>query len=74
MSGPDIRVARTPDEVEAMRSAWDTSPVDNPAADPDHLLTLVRHSPTPLRPHVLLLEEDGRPPSFAGQVAIPSAR
>ena len=74
MSGPDIRVARTPDEVEAMRSAWDRLPVDNPAADPDHLLTLVRHSPTPLRPHVLLLEEDGRPPSFAvgrvGQVSL----
>lgn len=65
MSGVEVRVARTSAEVEAMRDAWETLHVDNPAADPDHLLTLVRHSPERLRPHVVLLERDGRPEAMA---------
>jgi CelD/BcsL family acetyltransferase involved in cellulose biosynthesis len=55
----DMRIARTPGDVEALREAWAALPVGNPAADPDHLLTLVRHSSTPIRPHVILLEQDG---------------
>jgi CelD/BcsL family acetyltransferase involved in cellulose biosynthesis len=65
VSGIEVRVARTFAEVEAMREAWETLQVDNPAADPDHLLTLVRHSPEGLRPHVVLLERDGRPEAMA---------
>jgi CelD/BcsL family acetyltransferase involved in cellulose biosynthesis len=65
MSAPEIRVARTSDDVEAMRDVWEALPVDNPAADPDHLLALVRHSPAPVRPHVIVLEEDGRPQAMA---------
>jgi hypothetical protein len=65
VSGLTVRVARTPDEVDAMRRAWEALSVENPAADPDHLLTLVRHSPAPVRPHVILLERDGRPEAMA---------
>jgi CelD/BcsL family acetyltransferase involved in cellulose biosynthesis len=65
MSGFDIRVARTPAEVEAFRDAWRALPVENPAADPDHLVTLVEHSPAPARPHVILLEREGRPEALA---------
>jgi hypothetical protein len=65
VSGLEVRVARTPEEVEAMREAWEALAVDNPAADPDHLLTLIRHSPEQLRPHVVLLERDGRAEAMA---------
>jgi CelD/BcsL family acetyltransferase involved in cellulose biosynthesis len=61
-----VTVARTPAEVEALREAWEALPVGNPAADPDHLLTLVEHSPEPMRPHVILLEQNGR----AGALAV----
>ena len=33
------------EEVEALREAWEALPVANPAADPDHLMTLIEHSP-----------------------------
>jgi Acetyltransferase (GNAT) domain len=65
VSGLAVRVARTPDEVDAMRGAWEALAVENPTADPDYLLTLVRHSPLPVRPHVILLERDGRPEALA---------
>ena len=61
----DVRVARSPAEVETLRSAWDALPVENPAADPDYLLTLVRAFPTPVRPHVVLLEDGGEPQALA---------
>ena len=61
----DVRIARSPEEVEALRGAWDALPVENPAADPDHLLTLVRNHPTPARPHVVLLEDGGVPQALA---------
>lgn len=61
MSDFDLRIARTPDDVEALRPAWVALPVENPAADPDYLLTLVRHSSAPLSPHVIVLEQDGSP-------------
>ncbi|HXV34308.1 MAG TPA: GNAT family N-acetyltransferase [Gaiellaceae bacterium] len=65
MSAYTVRVARTPEEVDAMRGAWAELRVDNPASDPDHLLTFVRHSPVAVRPHVTLLERDGRPDALA---------
>lgn len=65
MSAFGVRIARTPDEVEAFREAWQALPVENPAADLDYLVTLVRHAPTPTRPHVILVERDGRPEALA---------
>ncbi|MGH3011598.1 MAG: GNAT family N-acetyltransferase [Gaiellaceae bacterium] len=65
MSGLDVRVARSAGEVEGLRAAWAALPVGNPGADPDHLLTLVRHSAAPLRPYVIVLEEHGNPKALA---------
>lgn len=65
MSVFTVRVARTAAEIEDLREAWDALPVENPAADPDQLLTLVRHTAPPARPHVLLLEPGGRPHALA---------
>jgi hypothetical protein len=65
VSDLSVQVARSPEELDALRWAWEALPVDNPAADPDHLLTLVHHSPTPARPHVILLERDGRAEALA---------
>ena len=65
MSDFAVRIARTPEEVDALRGAWAELRVDNPAADPDYLLTFVRHSPFAVRPHVILLERDGRADALA---------
>jgi CelD/BcsL family acetyltransferase involved in cellulose biosynthesis len=65
MSGVDLRIARSPGDVEALRAAWEALPVENPAADPDYLLTLVRHSAAPARPHVIVLEAGGDPQALA---------
>jgi CelD/BcsL family acetyltransferase involved in cellulose biosynthesis len=55
-------VARTVDEVEALRPVWERMPVDNIDADIDHFLTLLRHRPEVVRPHVVYIEGNGAPP------------
>jgi CelD/BcsL family acetyltransferase involved in cellulose biosynthesis len=51
-----VTVARTVEEVEALRAAWAHVGVENLDADIDHFLTVVAHSPSACRPHVVLIE------------------
>ena len=57
-----VTIARTPAELEALRSVWSTLPVRNLDSDLDHFLTVVRADPQTLRPHVLLVQRDDAPP------------
>lgn len=59
--GERVTLARTVDEVEALRPAWERMPVENLDADIDHFLTVLRHRPDVVRPHVLLIEREGAP-------------
>lgn len=62
MSGTvELTVARTPEEVEALRSAWEALQGSELATDLDYFLTVVRHDARVLRPHVLLVVRDGEP-------------
>ena len=60
MTDFDLRIARTPGDVEALREAWTALPVDNPAADPDHLLALVHAAALTVSQGGLVGAEDGR--------------
>jgi CelD/BcsL family acetyltransferase involved in cellulose biosynthesis len=55
-AGERIAVARTIDEVEALRALWAQLPVENMDADIDHFLTVVRHRREVLRPHVIHIQ------------------
>jgi CelD/BcsL family acetyltransferase involved in cellulose biosynthesis len=55
----DVRVCRTPGEVAALRDVW--SGVSHPDADLEVFLAVARHRPQVLRPHVVVLEREGRP-------------
>ncbi len=58
---PRITVARTVDEVESLRPHFERQPSPNLDSDLDYFLTVVRHLPSVVRPHVVLLElSDGR--------------
>jgi Acetyltransferase (GNAT) domain len=59
---PRVTIARTVDEVEALRPAWQEMPVGDVDADIDYFLTVVRHRVEVVRPHVVLIERDGVPP------------
>jgi CelD/BcsL family acetyltransferase involved in cellulose biosynthesis len=61
-----LQVARTYHEVEALRPAWEQLQNDYVTSDVDFFLTYCRHTPNVVRPHAVLLEEDGAP---AGLVA-----
>lgn len=65
MSAYRVTVARTLEDVEALREAWEALPVENPVAAPDYHLEYLRHAPAVVRPHVLLLERDSRPAALA---------
>lgn len=54
-------MARSSEEVEALRDAWQELLGDQITADPDLLLTVVRTEERALRPHVVVAERDGRP-------------
>jgi CelD/BcsL family acetyltransferase involved in cellulose biosynthesis len=56
-----VTVARTVDEVEALRPAWERLPVGDIDADIDYFLTVIRHRSEVVRPHVVLIERDGAP-------------
>jgi CelD/BcsL family acetyltransferase involved in cellulose biosynthesis len=55
------RVLRTTAEVEAMRASWCELQGQTLATDIDYFLTMARAHPEIVRPHVLVLERDGRP-------------
>lgn len=65
MSDYRVTVARTLEDVEALREAWEALPVENPAVDIDYHLTFLRCAPAVVRPHVVLLELDGTPQALA---------
>lgn len=59
-----VRVARSPEEVEALRPVWSRLQDSHFTSDIDVFLTLVRNDPHVVRPHVLVLEQDGEPVSI----------
>lgn len=65
MSETRITVARTIDEVEGLRDAWEALAPERLTADLDYHLTVLRHAPGVVRPHVLLLERGGSPAALA---------
>jgi Acetyltransferase (GNAT) domain len=65
VSGAGVTVARTIEEVEALREAWEALKPDRLTADLDYHLTVLRHAPGIIRPHVALLERDGSPAALA---------
>jgi len=58
--GFDLRTARTVQEVEAMRSPWE-SMQEHPLADIDYYLEIVLSRPEIIHPHVVLLSSNGQP-------------
>ena len=56
-----LQVARGYEEVEALRPAWEALQNDYVTSDVDFFLTYCRHTPNVVRPHAVLLEEDGAP-------------
>lgn len=56
-----IQVARSSEEVDALRPAWSELQNDFVTSDVDFFLTYCRHTPNVVRPHVVLLEEQGKP-------------
>jgi CelD/BcsL family acetyltransferase involved in cellulose biosynthesis len=58
--GP-LHVARTAEEVEALRVPWEALQGDHLTSDIDYFLTVLAHAPGVIRPHVLLVEAAGLP-------------
>jgi CelD/BcsL family acetyltransferase involved in cellulose biosynthesis len=60
-----VTVARTVDELEPLRDAWELLRGRHVTAHPDHFLTVLREREEAVRPHVVLLERDGVPAALA---------
>lgn len=60
-AGVDVRTARSAEEVEALRPVWEGFDRDVISADLDYHLMVVDRRAEDVRPHVLLLEQDGAP-------------
>ena len=60
-----VRVARSLEEAEELRPAWERLQNGHVTSDIDFVLTYCRHTPGVVRPHVVLLEEDGEPLALA---------
>ena len=56
-----MTLASTPQEVQDLRTTWQSMSVSNLDADIDYFLTVVTHLPGVIAPHVLLVERSGRP-------------
>jgi hypothetical protein len=56
-----VSVARTLDDVEALRPAWEALQGPQVNTEIDVFLTMARFHPAVVRPHVLLVERDGVP-------------
>jgi GNAT acetyltransferase-like protein len=65
VSGNRVTVARTIEEVEGLRDVWEALQPERLTADFDYHLTVLRHAPAVIRPHVALLERDGSPAALA---------
>jgi CelD/BcsL family acetyltransferase involved in cellulose biosynthesis len=62
---PPVRVARTLEEVEALRPIWEAVPAANPEADIDLFAAVTATAPGLLRPHVIVVERENRTPAMA---------
>jgi CelD/BcsL family acetyltransferase involved in cellulose biosynthesis len=60
-----VRVARSFEEIEDLRPAWKLLQNDYLTSDVDFVLTYCRHTPGVVRPHVVLVEDDGEPVALA---------
>jgi CelD/BcsL family acetyltransferase involved in cellulose biosynthesis len=62
--GHVVSVARTTEEVEALRPLWSTLPTPSLQSDIDYFLTVERDHPRSVRPHVLELRSASGEPSL----------
>jgi CelD/BcsL family acetyltransferase involved in cellulose biosynthesis len=62
--GHVVSVARTVDEVEALRPVWSTLRSSSLQGDIDYFLTIERHHPRSVRPHVVELRSPTGEPSL----------
>ena len=60
-SSKTFEVARTVAEVEELRDVWESLQGSRLASDLDYFLTCVGRTPGVVRPHVVLVEEEGEP-------------
>jgi CelD/BcsL family acetyltransferase involved in cellulose biosynthesis len=60
-----VRTFRSPEELESIREQWEQLQGDLVTTDIDHYLTVLRARPDVIRPHVVLVEEDGEPRALA---------
>ena len=60
-----VHVARTLEEVEALRPVWERVAWPNPEADIDYFTAVVSSFPEIERPHVIHVDRPGRPPLIA---------
>jgi CelD/BcsL family acetyltransferase involved in cellulose biosynthesis len=60
-----VLVARTLPDVARLRPVWERVPIRNPDADIDLFSAVTRTGPGTLRPHVIVLEHQNRPPAMA---------
>jgi CelD/BcsL family acetyltransferase involved in cellulose biosynthesis len=65
VSATRVTVARTIEEVEGLRDVWEALQRERLTADFDYHLTVLRHAPSVIRPHVVVLERDGSPVALA---------
>jgi hypothetical protein len=65
VSGTRVTVARRLEEVEGLRDTWEALHPERLTADFDYHLTVLRHAPGVVRPHVAVLERDGSPTALA---------
>jgi CelD/BcsL family acetyltransferase involved in cellulose biosynthesis len=64
-AGWRVTTARTLEELERLRPAWEQLSGYHLTADPEHFLTVLEHRPDAVRPHAVLLERHGRPFALA---------
>ena len=65
ISGVRATVARSVDELEAVRPAWEQLRGYHVTADPEYFETVLEALPGAVRPHVVALERDGEPIAVA---------
>jgi len=59
-SAPHVRVLKTLPELEEIRSVWESWP-GNRDSEMDSYLTFLQSNPATVRPHVVVVEREGRP-------------
>jgi CelD/BcsL family acetyltransferase involved in cellulose biosynthesis len=60
-----VTVARSLEELDALRSGWEQLQGDSVSTEPDYFTEIVRNDPAVLRPHVVLLEQSSEPVAMA---------